>query len=482
MALPFGSGPLWAGKPQGVPPDPSRIAAPGYGATPYVGNYGSSYVATGTTMSFGTNIRQGNGAFVFLMTAGTSPKCTDNQGNTYNFRGTLTVTSNTNLVSAFWVPRTLGGNPTITVTWSGGSNHTLAIWAEVVGANPGWFVDTSATVISTGSTAQPVLSTYSQNDLIVTMVGSPSGTATLPAGYTARNYKDTFSNVVALGFSNAPQPAGTIGPQWGGVSAAGGSAFTFAVRAAGQYPDHAPLKGKYSPLPPWTPYIVPPVRNEAGAVPAPGANNYTLSAAFVSYSQPIQNIAQQIALNVPKIGYTHRPQAVTLDTADVAGFVPYTLNIQSVTLTYASAANNYSLNLDFIPFAHVAEGMTFQAPNTEVQAGRNLRAVQYIFTIDGKEFATPSLQQAVDLLNQAKDLARRHALEVARAATEKSPQAPKIKLPRITGSGPVKELVLEVRKEIKAIYESALRDAEISMLMELQKRADEEEDTWLMLL
>jgi hypothetical protein len=119
---------------------------------------------------------------------------------------------------------------------------------------------------------------------------------------------------------------------------------------------------------------------------------------------------------------------------------------------------------------------------TEVPAGGRVRAYQYIIKIDGKEFVTPSLQQAVDLLNKAKDLARKHAAQIARAATEKSAKPPVIKLPKITGSAPVRELVLQVRKEIKDIYESAARDAEIAMLFEIQKRNDEDEDVFLLMI
>jgi hypothetical protein len=196
-----------------------------------------------------------------------------------------------------------------------------------------------------------------------------------------------------------------------------------------------------------------------------------LSVAMVPYALSLKTITASRAVSLP------------------LAMVPYSLTLEAVTLTYTPSSTAYSLSLATVSYGLTIEGttLTYVSANgpaqvPETPAGGPVRAIQYIIKIDGKEFVTPSLASAIDLLNEAKALAKRHALDIARAATEKSAEKPKIKLPKITGSAPVRELVLEVRKEIKAIYESALRDAEIAMFMELAKRSDEEEDTFLLML
>jgi hypothetical protein len=372
---------------------------------------------------------------------------------------------------------------------------------EVVGANPGFFIDGFATSLNSG---KPSVRTSSPNGLIISHYGV-NLPLTAPTGYTRQIVSAPPSGDPIQGWcwSNTPLPQWTQFAGWTGGTPNG--ALAIAIRGAGSYPDHAPLKGFQLPLVP--PGQLRPVLpfGAPGAAAAPGANNYSLSLGFVSYGLTIKNVSQGIALASPKISYALTLEGVTLDTAEVAGFVAYSLSLKTLTfsraVTLSLATTSYShspQSVSFVSGPAIAAGTTSYAHSirdvtltavvanatpavVETPAGGPVRAVQYIIKIDGKEFVTPNLQQAIDLLNQAKALAKRHAMELARAATEKKPKAPRIKLPKITGSAPVRELVLEVRKEIAAIYESALRDAEIAYWIELDKRNGEDEDVfWLM--
>jgi hypothetical protein len=122
---------------------------------------------------------------------------------------------------------------------------------------------------------------------------------------------------------------------------------------------------------------------------------------------------------------------------------------------------------------------------TETPAGGKIRSTIYMVEVEGKKFFAPTLADALRILAKTKELAKKHAQTIARQATEKTkPNTPvrPIRIPRIRGSDPVKAAAVETQKEIKAIYESALRDAEIAMWMELDKRVKDDEETILLLM
>src|SRR6185312_14539110 len=118
-------------------------------------------------------------------------------------------------------------------------------------------------------------------------------------------------------------------------------------------------------------------------------------------------------------------------------------------------------------------------------AGGRIRPTIYFIEVEGKRFEAPTLADALNILAKVKSLAKQHALDVARAATSKAKPnkpVPPIRIPKIKGSEVLREAAAETQKEVRAIYESALRDAEIGMLIEIAKRRDEEEDTILLLM
>lgn len=111
---------------------------------------------------------------------------------------------------------------------------------------------------------------------------------------------------------------------------------------------------------------------------------------------------------------------------------------------------------------------------TEVPAGRRIRNI-YRVTIDGQVFEFRTLQEALDLLNRAKELAAKVAED--QEIWKELPKAP----PVITvSSRELRKAAAETKREIKATYEKAALHAELRMLLELSRR-QEEDDTLLLL-
>jgi hypothetical protein len=117
----------------------------------------------------------------------------------------------------------------------------------------------------------------------------------------------------------------------------------------------------------------------------------------------------------------------------------------------------------------------------EVPAGRIHRVLSV--TIDGVKFECGSLEDALELLAQAKDRAQRLAEDQAmwavaaqRSAAEPIP-VPKLYAPKIeVSSRKLRAAASQTKREIAAIYESELKIAELRMLLEVADRRQEEED------
>ena len=130
------------------------------------------------------------------------------------------------------------------------------------------------------------------------------------------------------------------------------------------------------------------------------------------------------------------------------------------------------------------------AAPAETPAGRSRRVRDiYRVTIDGRRFEFKTLDAALQFLEKAKAAAAKLAREATRKATEKQAETaervelPKFKLPEIQiSSRELRAAASATKREIEVIYEQALVDAEIAMLFELNKRAEDDDEaiTWLM--
>jgi hypothetical protein len=118
---------------------------------------------------------------------------------------------------------------------------------------------------------------------------------------------------------------------------------------------------------------------------------------------------------------------------------------------------------------------------TQRPAGRKRKQhrKRLLVEIDGRDFEVESVEQAVALLERAKEVAVKQIAAV-RASPVRVAQG--IKRPSIrTNSEPLRELVREKRAQIVALYDQLLRDLEIKHLM-AKAEEDDEEETLIRLL
>jgi len=136
-------------------------------------------------------------------------------------------------------------------------------------------------------------------------------------------------------------------------------------------------------------------------------------------------------------------------------------------------------------------GQDVLAPvTTETPAGRPRRYREiYRVSIDGRKFEFRSLADAIAFLEKAKAAAAKLAAETSRKATDAQRESvkrvppPRLKVPEIgISSRELRKAAAETKREIEVIYQAAVRDAEIAMLMELNRRAEDDDEalTWLL--
>ena len=123
-------------------------------------------------------------------------------------------------------------------------------------------------------------------------------------------------------------------------------------------------------------------------------------------------------------------------------------------------------------------------------AGRRRRRRRYIVEVDGKEFEVESAQQALAILDRAREDARAAAAIAATEALNKiAPKALRVgktrklllKAPEIIGSVELHADIKRANDAIRQIYLQAAMDAELQLLMLLQQQREEEE-TIIMLM
>lgn len=110
---------------------------------------------------------------------------------------------------------------------------------------------------------------------------------------------------------------------------------------------------------------------------------------------------------------------------------------------------------------------------------------RYFVEIDGQNFEVDSPSHAQALLERARDMAARHAQELAQTTVQVSRRVGKkpiaLPTPRITSDAPeLKEVVREARQKINEVYRSAAIGAELALLM--ARAIEEEEEEAILLL
>lgn len=122
---------------------------------------------------------------------------------------------------------------------------------------------------------------------------------------------------------------------------------------------------------------------------------------------------------------------------------------------------------------------------TPTPAGHSRRRRLFV-EIDGENFEVRDAQHAQALLDRARELAKSHAEELAKAALRTNRKIGKkpvsLPTPRISSPDPeLREVVRQARKAINQVYRSAALDTELAMLM-LRKMAEEDEEEAILLL
>ena len=126
--------------------------------------------------------------------------------------------------------------------------------------------------------------------------------------------------------------------------------------------------------------------------------------------------------------------------------------------------------------------------STDAGRPRRVREI-YRVRIDGQVFEFRTLDEALRFLEKAKAAAQQIAAKAVREASEVQkqtavPAQPKpLPVPKIEiSSRELRSAANATRREIEVIYEAAIRDAEIAMLMELNKRVEDDDDAMMLLM
>ncbi len=119
-----------------------------------------------------------------------------------------------------------------------------------------------------------------------------------------------------------------------------------------------------------------------------------------------------------------------------------------------------------------------QAIPSEIPAGRRVRSI-YRITLDGQVFEFATYAQAIEFLATAEALAVDHIQR--QLPTEPGP-LPKPTLPDIrVNTRQLRKAANETRKAIKSVYDRELMKAELRMLLELDRRREEDESLVLLM-
>lgn len=112
---------------------------------------------------------------------------------------------------------------------------------------------------------------------------------------------------------------------------------------------------------------------------------------------------------------------------------------------------------------------------TQKPAGRKRRRL--VVEIDGRDFQVSSADEAIALLQRAKEFA---VAQIEQSRAKPATVRPGIQRPRIKTAAPeLRQAVQQARQEITSLYDAAIRDFEIAALL---AKADEEEEEALIRL
>ena len=186
-------------------------------------------------------------------------------------------------------------------------------------------------------------------------------------------------------------------------------------------------------------------------------------------------------------------QAAALRVARVltAGAGSFTLTGNDANLVYTPAAGAYTLTADAGSFTLTGVAATLSTTaRRNTGAGRPSRRPRVV-EIDGEDFVVNSEEEAIALLDQARDQAKQLAETAIKraAAAERRPARKVIQdarrllaAPEITAPDDLQPLVQQAQADIAATYASALASVEIAALLARRQREEEDDEDVLLLI
>jgi hypothetical protein len=175
-------------------------------------------------------------------------------------------------------------------------------------------------------------------------------------------------------------------------------------------------------------------------------------------------------------GTAFQPNAFQTNAFQIAGGV--TATELQVTIGIVQDDDTVSINLN-LPAVFTGAG------------GKARRRRPLLVEIDEEVFEVASMEEAVALLEQAREEARKQAdlvIERARKATKRPPRKviadarKSLVLPEIKADTTISDMVQRITKEIEDLYRNALVTVEIGTLLKKQEEIEDDEETALLML
>ena len=218
------------------------------------------------------------------------------------------------------------------------------------------------------------------------------------------------------------------------------------------------------------------------------------------------NVETLDSLGVPAAGggATHTTSgALTAQAATLAGIAAHAtlhatsgaLAAQSATIAGTAAhatvhATSGALQAESATISGEARDETNYVPPSNKGAGRSRRRRLHVVEIDGEDFIVGSEEEAVALLENAKEEAEQIARQaIERAAKVKVRPVRKViadarkslALPDIKAPG-LEDYAAQITQHIEELYQDALRTIEIAALIAKREREDEDDEDILLLM
>jgi hypothetical protein len=145
-----------------------------------------------------------------------------------------------------------------------------------------------------------------------------------------------------------------------------------------------------------------------------------------------------------------------------------------------------------IEYPNLVIGVPYTPPvvvppvTTQTPAGRH-KYRRYYVEIDGQQFQVDSVEDAVEILEKAKQIAQGSTAKAAaamavRRAVKVGDIPQPLRIPRIRADKELEDVVISARKELESIYANALLEAELKQRLTMRKREEDDDDDDLLLL